>query len=76
MTRPGFRYTPDQQKAIALLKPQPLSRDELLPHFSRKTKQQIAIMLRNPRKMGKLFINYEGKYEIISPPPGLKVIKG
>ena len=69
-------YTPDQKRPIALLEEKPLNRDELLPHFPGKTKQQIAIMLRNPREMGKLFINYEGKYEVYRNPPGVKVIKG
>lgn len=76
MRIPILKYTADQKKAIAILSEKPLTRDELLPHFPKKSKHQIAIMLRNPREMGKVFINYEGKYEVTSPPPGLKVIKG
>lgn len=37
-------YTPDQKRAITLLEQKLLNRDELLPHFPGKTKQQIAIM--------------------------------
>lgn len=76
MKPPTLTYTPDQKKAIALLEQQPLTRDELLPHFPKKSKHQIAIMFRNPREMGKVFINHEGKYEVYSIPPEVKVTRG
>lgn len=76
MKPPILKYTNDQQRVIAVLNEKPLTRDELLSHFPHKTKQQILTMLRHPRDTGKIFTNFEGKHEVYSPPPGLKVIKG
>ena len=76
MKTPILKYTPDQVRAIALLESQPLSWKELLAAFPNKNANELAAMLRTPREKGKIFINCEGKYELYSPPPGLKVIKG
>lgn len=76
MKSPTLKYTSDQLRAIALLKPHPLSWKELLAAFPDKNAIELAAILRTPREKGKIFINPEGKYEVYSPPPGLKVIKG
>lgn len=76
MKSPILTCSPDQQKAIALHEQQPLTRDELLAHFPRLTKHQLSTMLSTPRRTGKIFTGDEGKYQVYSPPPGLKVIKG
>lgn len=76
MKKPILKYTSEQQRAIALLEKEPLSRDELLCHFPQKTKHQLSLLLRNPRETGKIFINSESKYEVYSPPQNMKVIKG
>lgn len=76
MKSPIIRYTLDQKRAIALLEKHPLTRDELLAHFPGRNKCSLAAMLRTPTQTGKIFVNFEGKYEVYSPPPGLKVIQG
>lgn len=76
MRIPILKYTPDQLRAIALLKEQPRSCTQLVEYFPHKSKHQITSMLRNPVDVGKVFINDQGKYEVFTLPPGLKVIKG
>lgn len=76
MKTPILKYTSDQLKAIALLTTEPRSCAQLVEYFPGKTKHQIASMLRNPRDVGKIFINSGGKYEVFTLPPGLRVIKG
>lgn len=77
MKPPIIRYSSDQQKAIALLQKQPLTRDELLAHFPSRNKNSLAAMLRTPTQTGKIFTNSQGKYQVYAGnEPGIKVIKG
>lgn len=77
MKSPIIRYTSDQQKAIALLEKQPLTRDELLAHFPDRNKNSLAAMLRTPTQTGRIFINSQKKYQVYEKnEPGMTVIKG
>lgn len=77
MKSPRILYTPDQQKAIALLEKQPLTRDELLEYFPSRNKRSLAAMLRTPTQTGKVFINPSGKYQLFhGNESGMTVIQG
>ena len=67
MKPPVLVYTNDKKKATPILEQKPLTTEELAHFFPGKTKHQVAIMLRNPREMGKIFINHLGKYEVYKP---------
>ncbi len=67
MKTPIIRYTPDQQRAITILSNAPLTKEELFSHFPHLSQKEKVTLIRNPRELGKIVLNGNGKYEVFEP---------